>query len=145
MPNHVYRKRKIKCMPSETDSSTCKACSNKGQQCIFEKQATMGRPPKSKKKGSDDDSTTSPQDPSASLSGSAKKKQPISRPKTDPQQPKLKKQKANAKPSQNTATGDQAHQYSHFPTLDSHFVNPPLSATSASDSPSSAHRKSDSA
>lgn len=39
------RKRKIKCL-SIPGSASCKACSAKGQPCLFEKQSQMGRPPK---------------------------------------------------------------------------------------------------
>lgn len=48
--SHTHRKRKIRCIPSENDEQVCKACSNKGQPCVFEKQSVMGRPPKNKQK-----------------------------------------------------------------------------------------------
>ena len=40
-------KRKIRCIPTDDDAAICKACRNKKQACVFEKQSTMGRPPKS--------------------------------------------------------------------------------------------------
>lgn len=50
-----HRKRKIRCLPSEVDDAVCKACHNKGQPCVFERQSVMGRPPKSKKRDGEEE------------------------------------------------------------------------------------------